>query len=130
LLRRHQIEFRTVSALADAMSETASLIKNERKPWRPESPATALFVDLYKVYRSETGKPGRNDRGQTTRFIKECARLIDPNIAIPPGLRQTLDAALRREEALAPLSVSILAPAKKYPKNQATSLRLFTRFLD
>jgi hypothetical protein len=99
LRNRHNIEVITVLGLADAISETVRLIKSQRKPRRPESPATALFVDLYCVYTSETGKTGLSDCGPAIRFVTECAKLTDPNIIIPTGLRQVINVGLKRRDA-------------------------------
>lgn len=68
---------------------------------RRERLETALYLDLFDLYRDLTGKSGKGDEkgeGPLYRFEKACVALIDPDLELPPSsaFRGRLDQADKR----------------------------------
>ena len=74
------------------------MLESRRKKARQQNPETDLFIDLYRGYVDFSGKTGlsNDDSGPGVRFVAECARLLD--VVVPNGLRQTIQAAIGRQE--------------------------------
>jgi hypothetical protein len=68
---------------------------------RRERIETALYLDLFDLYRDLTGKSGKGDErgeGPLYRFEKACVALIDPDLELPSSsaFRGRLEAADKR----------------------------------
>lgn len=73
---------------------------------RRERIETALYLDLYDLYRDLTSKIGKGDKdgdGPLYRFAKACVALIDPDLEFlsPSAFRgRLMDADKRRREGI------------------------------
>jgi hypothetical protein len=86
---KHQTILWFFSAVTEAIEYLEKTAPGVRQP----APATKLFRGLYDGYCQLNGGSSMSDTGPSIRFVIECAKIIDPEITIPLGLRQRIQAS-------------------------------------
>jgi hypothetical protein len=83
-----------INATCKAVDRLETEKSQETRRRRPPA-ETMLFYRLYGDYCALSGRQALSGAAPTIRFVKECAKLIAPEIIIPAQLRQRIEYGLR-----------------------------------
>jgi hypothetical protein len=89
---KYEAKFKSIIWLFDSIAKTVAWLEKEKpkRPVHPKEIETYLLRGLYDDYCELSGNKTLSDAGPPIRFVRDCAKLIDPKMAVPKRLRQRL----------------------------------------
>ena len=90
------LKIQAVIWLLNATGKAIERLESQKAAVRQEDAKTTFLTGLYRLYLDLGGRPGlsNGEIGPAVRFVRHCAALV--NVTVPNGLRQTIQASLKR----------------------------------